>query len=123
VFTELVGTLKRATDGDAVKSAQWAALADRHLLVLIQAARAVACADNGGAIDIEAVQRRRQRLLVLECAVVVKASEAFRECRDDPMTEAAQALLRQKCGQLLAAVVQLLTTIRHECPAPKRNVD
>jgi len=123
VFTELVGTLKRATDGDAVQSAQWAALADRHLLVLIQAARAVACADNGGSTDIEAVQRRRQRLLVLECAVVVKASEAFRECRDDPMTETAQALLRQKCGQLLAAVVQLLTTIRQECPAPKRSVD
>ncbi|ELR23304.1 WD domain, G-beta repeat-containing protein [Acanthamoeba castellanii str. Neff] len=122
VFTELVGTLKRAADGDAVQSAQWAALADRHLLVLIQAARAVACADNGGSADLEAVQQRRQRLLVLECAVVVKASEAFR-CRDDTMTEAAQALLRQKCGQLLAAVVQLLTTIRHECPAPKRNVD
>jgi hypothetical protein len=115
-ITELVAILKRAADGDDVQSAQWTAMADRHLLVLIRAARAVASVDGG--LELEAPQQRRQRLLVLECAVVVKASEALRSLTEEEPddTTSAKALLRQRTGHLLAAVVQLLAAIRQECP-------
>jgi hypothetical protein len=108
-ITELVAIL----NVDDVQSAQWTAVADRHLLVLIQAARAVASVDGG--LELEAPQQRRQRLLVLECAVVVKASEALRSLTEEEPddTTSAKAVLRQRTGHLLAAVAHASCPNKH----------